>query len=356
MLRHLQAEEDERFVALHPTSAVLAKEARANLLGGVPMAWMTRWPGSFPIFFDSANGAHCSDVDGIEYIDFCLGDTGAMTGHGLVQVADALHAQALRGITTMLPSVDAAWVGGELARRFGLPAWQMAMTATDANRFVLRFARTLTGRPKVVVFDWCYHGSVDETLATLADDGRTIYLDRTLFYPSSGGQPFDLGTIAGVAVIDVVDEEDRIAHRLAAPLASQDEVAGEIDWNRRFDHMQQHSGQHLLSAVHTYFERLTLRADAPEVEGVQLRRQAEVGAGLGQHGRALPRGVVGGLPVELGQCRLRPFEQVERATTKNCIQSAISEGKAEGTRSRNESNVIPGRETTTKCARSSTDG
>ncbi len=100
------------------------------------------------------------------YIDFCLGDTGAMTGHGLPQVAEALYAQAKRGITTMLPSVDAAWVGGELARRFGLPFWQMAMTATDANRFVLRFARHITGRPKVLVFDWCYHGTVDEALAT----------------------------------------------------------------------------------------------------------------------------------------------------------------------------------------------
>ncbi|HZX55401.1 MAG TPA: aspartate aminotransferase family protein, partial [Ilumatobacteraceae bacterium] len=91
VLRRLDAEENERFIALHPESAVLAKEARVNLLGGVPMAWMTRWPGSFPIFFDNASGAHCTDVDGLDYVDFCLGDTGAMTGHGLVQVADALH-------------------------------------------------------------------------------------------------------------------------------------------------------------------------------------------------------------------------------------------------------------------------
>ncbi len=173
-LRRLHEQEEQRFIATHPRSAVLAKEAEVNLLCGVPMAWMTRWPGSFPIFFDTAHGARFTDVDGIEYIDFCLGDTGAMTGHGLQQVADALYAQALRGITTMLPSVDAAWVGAELARRFGLPVWQMAMTATDANRFVLRFARRLTGRNKVVVFDWCYHGSVDEALATLDSDGKTV--------------------------------------------------------------------------------------------------------------------------------------------------------------------------------------
>jgi glutamate-1-semialdehyde 2,1-aminomutase len=203
VLRRLHVEENERFIALHPTSAVLAKEARVNLLGGVPMAWMTRWAGSFPIFFDTAGGAHFTDVDGLDYIDFCLGDTGAMTGHGLVQVADALHAQALRGITTMMPSVDAAWVGAELARRFGRPAWQMAMTATDANRFVLRFARMLTGRPKVLVFDWCYHGSVDETLATLDAQGRTIIRPGTL------GAAFDPATTTVVVPFNDVDALER---------------------------------------------------------------------------------------------------------------------------------------------------
>jgi glutamate-1-semialdehyde 2,1-aminomutase len=174
VLHRRHAEEEQRFIATHPRSAELAKEAQTNLLCGVPMSWMTRWPGSFPLFFDTAYGAHFTDVDGLDYIDFCLGDTGAMTGHGLPQVAEALFAQAKRGITTMLPSIDAAWVGAELARRFGLPVWQMAMTATDANRFVLRFARHLTGRHKVLVFDWCYHGSVDEALATLDDSGRTV--------------------------------------------------------------------------------------------------------------------------------------------------------------------------------------
>ncbi|MBP7888823.1 MAG: aspartate aminotransferase family protein [Ilumatobacteraceae bacterium] len=169
-----QHAEEQRFVELHPRSAQMAADARTNLLGGVPMAWMTRWPGAFPLFFDEAHGARFTDVDGHEYVDFCLGDTGAMTGHALPQVADALYRQASRGITTMLPNADAAWVGGELARRFGLPVWQMAMTATDANRFVLRFARFLTGRSKVLVFDWCYHGSVDETLVTLDERGLAV--------------------------------------------------------------------------------------------------------------------------------------------------------------------------------------
>ena len=173
-LRALHQLEEERFVELHPRSAVRAEHARTNLVAGVPMAWMTRLPGAFPVFFDTARGAEVTDVDGLGYIDFCLGDTGAMTGHGLVPLADALSAQARRGITTMLPNDDAAWVGAELARRFGLPRWQMAMTATDANRFVLRFARHLTGRPKVLVFDWCYHGTVDEALATLDDDGNVV--------------------------------------------------------------------------------------------------------------------------------------------------------------------------------------
>ena len=138
------------------------------------MAWMTRWPGSFPLFMASASGGHLTDVDGLDYVDFALGDTGAMCGHALPQVTEALAAQAARGITTMLPSADAVWVAAELARRFRLPRWQLAMTATDANRFALRLARYLTGRPKVAVFDWCYHGTVDETLANLDAQGRTV--------------------------------------------------------------------------------------------------------------------------------------------------------------------------------------
>ncbi len=173
-LAGLHAAEEKRFVADHPHSAKLFAEARGCLLGGVPMAWMSRWPGSFPLFFDQAAGARFTDVDGIEYVDFCLGDTGAMTGHALPQLAEALQRQAGRGITTMLPNADAIWVGTELVRRFGLPMWQMAMTATDANRFVLRFARCLTGRSKVLVFDRCYHGSLDETLVTLGPDGRAV--------------------------------------------------------------------------------------------------------------------------------------------------------------------------------------
>ncbi|MBK5188157.1 MAG: alanyl-tRNA editing protein, partial [Gemmatimonadaceae bacterium] len=94
-----------------------------------------------------------------------------------------------------------------------------------------------------------YLRAFDARIVDRASDGRTIYLDRTAFYPTSGGQLFDTGTIAGIAVTDVVDEGERIAHLLAAPAPASDVVHGDIDWARRFDHMQQHSGQHLLSAI-----------------------------------------------------------------------------------------------------------
>ena len=148
-LARLRRDEEETFVRTHPRSAELAAEADGPLLAGVPMPWMTRWPGAFPLFVDDARGARFTDVDGHEYVDLCLGDTGAMTGHALPAVAEALEDRARHGFTTMLPSSDAAWVAAELARRFGLPRWQLAMSATDANRFVLRFARFLTGRPKI---------------------------------------------------------------------------------------------------------------------------------------------------------------------------------------------------------------
>ncbi len=169
-LAALRQAEEERFVDSHQRSAILAREADGSLLAGVPMPWMTRWAGAFPLFVDSAHGARFTDVDGHEYVDLCLGDTGAMTGHALPAVTEALEHRARNGFTTMMPSTDAAWVGEELARRFGLPRWQFALSATDANRFVLRFARFLTGRPRIAVMDWCYHGTVDETLAVLEGD------------------------------------------------------------------------------------------------------------------------------------------------------------------------------------------
>ena len=161
-----------RFADEHPRSRALFERAKAHLHDGVPMSWMIRWAGAFPLFVDRAKGARFTDVDGKEYVDFCLGDTGAMTGHAPDAALRAIKAQLDRGITFMLPTEDALAVSDELARRFGLPAWQVAMTATDANRHVIRIARHVTGRPKILVFNWCYHGTVDETFATLGPDGR----------------------------------------------------------------------------------------------------------------------------------------------------------------------------------------
>jgi glutamate-1-semialdehyde 2,1-aminomutase len=160
------------FSASHPRSRALFEQAKAHLHDGVPMSWMIRWAGAFPLFVARARGARFEDVDGKTYVDFCLGDTGAMTGHAPPAALAAIKAQLDRGLTFMLPTEDSLAVAAELARRFGLPFWQAAMTATDANRFVIRIARQITGRPKILVFNWCYHGTVDETFATLGPDGK----------------------------------------------------------------------------------------------------------------------------------------------------------------------------------------
>jgi glutamate-1-semialdehyde 2,1-aminomutase len=135
-----------------------------HLLGGVPMTWMRMWPGGFPLFHATASGARLTDIDGHEFIDFCLGDTGAMAGHSpaAVQAAVSRRYGELGGATTMLPTQDAAWVARELTRRFKVAHWSFTLTATDANRWAIRLARQLTRRPKIAVFSYCYHGSVDE--------------------------------------------------------------------------------------------------------------------------------------------------------------------------------------------------
>ena len=145
-LEGLLAQEAQKFRELHPTSQKLWERASKSLFGGVPMLWMMRWAGPFPIFARDALGAHFTDVDGHSYSDFCLGDSGAMTGHAPAATLQAIERQSSRGITLMLPYEDAIWVGEELQRRFGLPIWQFALTATDANRFALRIARELTRR------------------------------------------------------------------------------------------------------------------------------------------------------------------------------------------------------------------
>jgi glutamate-1-semialdehyde 2,1-aminomutase len=182
-LTKLMAHEESRFLALHPKSGEAFKNAQKVMPGGVPMSWMAKWPGAYPIFVDTAQGAKFVDLDGNSYIDFCLGDTGSMTGHSPGPTVKAISAQMERGITAMLPTEDAAIVSKELARRFGLPLWQFTVSATDANRHVIRYARLITKKSKIIVIDRCYHGSVDETFATLDSSGETVSREGNIGAP-----------------------------------------------------------------------------------------------------------------------------------------------------------------------------
>ncbi len=178
--------EEKRFLDTHKASTAAFTESSRVMHEGVPMSWMAKWPGAHPVFIKEAKGAHFTDLDGHDYIDFCLGDTGSMTGHSPAATVAAVKAQIDKGITAMLPSENASIVSDLLRKRFGLPLWQFTVSATDANRHVIRYSRMITGRDKIVVIDRCYHGSVDETFATLDDAGFTIKREGNI------GAPVDL--------------------------------------------------------------------------------------------------------------------------------------------------------------------
>ena len=206
-LATLRKKEEERFLLLHPASGELFKQGQAHMPGGVPMSWMAKWPGAYPVFVKEAKGARFSDVDGNTYIDFCLGDTGSMTGHSPDATVAAIREQVGKGITAMLPTADAAIVSAELAQRFGLPLWQFTVSATDANRHVIRYSRMITGRSKIVVIDRCYHGSVDETFATLDGAGKTVSREGNIGAPVALDQ-----TTRVVEFNDVAGMEKALAH------------------------------------------------------------------------------------------------------------------------------------------------
>jgi glutamate-1-semialdehyde 2,1-aminomutase len=208
-LQSLIKREQKKFVDERPKSKALFERARKSLLAGVPMNWMVKWAGAFPPFVREAQGAHFFDVDGHRYADFCLGDTGAMTGHSPFATVKAAEEQLRRGITLMLPGEDAIAVAEELQKRFSLQYWQFALTATDANRFSIRLARQITGRPKILVFNWCYHGTVDETFITLAADG------------TAGPRPGNIGPPVDPAITTKVIEFNDVA-ALESALASED--------------------------------------------------------------------------------------------------------------------------------------
>jgi glutamate-1-semialdehyde 2,1-aminomutase len=199
-------QEQRQYIATHQRSLARTGHGIAGFYDGVPMHWMRDWSMPFPFLVESAHGATLRDIDGHEYADFCLGDTGSMFGHSPAPVAEAIARQATRGLTYMLPTEDAIAVGRLLTERFALPHWQVATTATDANRFALRVARAVTGRPKILVFNGCYHGTVDETFVRLAD-GRAVNRPGLL------GQAADLTQLARVVEFnDVAALRAELAH------------------------------------------------------------------------------------------------------------------------------------------------
>ena len=199
--------EEQRFLDLHKESTAAFHQSSKVMHEGVPMSWMAKWPGAHPVFVKEAKGAHFTDLDGHDYIDFCLGDTGSMTGHSPAATVAAVKAQIDKGITAMLPSQNAAIVSDLLRERFGLPLWQFTVSATDANRHVIRYSRMITGRSKIVVIDRCYHGSVDETFATLDDAGFTIKREGNI------GAPVELDVTTRVVEFnDLAAMEAALAH------------------------------------------------------------------------------------------------------------------------------------------------
>jgi len=207
-LAALMSAEQDRFAAAHPRSAAAYGRAE-HLFGRVPMTWMNKKAGGFPIYLESARGNRVRDIDGHDYVDFALGDTGAMAGHSPEPVVAAIRrrVEELGGLTTMLPTEDAEWVGAELTRRFGMDVWSFSLTATDANRWAIRLVRAITGRPKILVHSYCYHGSVDESLIVVGPDGEGTSR------PGNVGSPVDVTHTSRVAEFnDVEGLERQLAH------------------------------------------------------------------------------------------------------------------------------------------------
>lgn len=212
----LIARETERFVAAHPKCAARAGDLAAHWLNGAPMHWMRDWATPFPIVVEDAEGATLTDIDDNVYDDFCLGDTPGMFGHGLAPVARVAAEQLRRGATYMLPTEEAAEVGALLAERFGLPFWQATLSASDANRALIRWARAVTGKRVIIVFDGCYHGMVEDCFVAL--DG-----DRTIMDPGLVGQVQDYTTTTRVipfndiAALEAALAQGDVAALLAEP-------------------------------------------------------------------------------------------------------------------------------------------
>jgi glutamate-1-semialdehyde 2,1-aminomutase len=259
-----------RYEAANPRSRSLAARSAEHMMFGVPLHWMNDWATPFPLHVAEARGARLVDVDGQTRIDFCLGDTGAMFGHSPPAVTQALQHQAARGLTTMLASENAAVVSALLAERFGLPRWQFAMTATDANRFVLRWLRAATGRRVLLVFNGCYHGTVDDVFVDLVD-GRAVQRDSLL------GQVHDLTATTRVvefndlAALEAALAPGDVACVLAEPVMTNiGMVLPEPGfWERATELIQRHGSKLVMDETHTlssgpggYARAHGLKADA----------------------------------------------------------------------------------------------
>ena len=203
-LSSLFEEEQMLFLSRNPKSKA-AYEAADNLFGRVPMTWMNKKAGGFPIYFDRASGNRIWDIDGHEYIDFALGDTGAMAGHSHPEVVAAIKKRVddLGGMTTMLPTEDAQWVAQNLTERFGMAKWSFSLTATDANRWAIRLVRAITGKPKILFNAYCYHGSVDEALIVVGPDGEGMSR------PGNVGSPVDVTVTSRVAEFNDLEGLER---------------------------------------------------------------------------------------------------------------------------------------------------
>jgi len=270
-LEQLFAKELALFVEKHPESKKLHEKAAGSMMNSVPMSWMKKWPGPYPVYVASAKGAHFSDVDGNDYVDFCLGDTGAMVGHSPDASIKAIKTQLDKGITFMLPTTDAAIAAQTLADRFGLEKWQFTLTATDANRHIIRYARHVTGRKKILIHDYCYHGTVDETFANLDEAGNTVSRVNNI------GAPVELSETTWVVPFNDLAEAERafasgeIAAALIEPamtnigivLPEPGYLEGLRELATRYDVILIHDETHTLSeGVGGMTKRRNLRPDA----------------------------------------------------------------------------------------------
>ena len=206
-LAALWQSELEIFQAARPASQREWQRAVEHMPDGVPMLWMAKWPGPWPVYVETATGAHFTCLDGIDHVDLCLGDTGAMCGHAPAASVAAISAQLARGSTFMLPTEDAAVVAELMAQRFRVPVWQFSLSATDANRSLIRYARQVTKRPRIVVHDHSYHGTVDEAYATLDDAGEVVSRRGNI------GAPVPLAETTAVVPFNDVDALERVLAR-----------------------------------------------------------------------------------------------------------------------------------------------